>query len=459
MTAAVTFLGGTGTVTGSKFLLETDHARVLLDCGLFQGAKALRARNWTPLPLDPGSIDAVVVTHAHLDHCGYLPALVRDGYRGDVHVTPNSAALAEIVLLDSGHLQEEDAAFANRVGFSRHRPALALYTEADAARAAQRFSLQPFDAPRAIAEGVTLTLQRAGHILGSASAVVRIDDGSTLVVSGDLGRQAHPLLAAPAPPPACDALLVESTYGDERHVRSGLVDRLADAIVRTARRGGSIVIPAFAVDRTEIVLHHLARLRASGAIPDLPVAVDSPMALAALDVYTRAIAARDPDLRPEVIGTHDPFDLEHVLRVHDVEGSKQLDRDPHPKIIVSASGMATGGRVLHHLARALPDRRNTVVLVGFQAYGTRGWRLATGERTLKLHGRYVPVRSEVVDLQGMSAHADRDELLEWVRAAPGSPVTYVVHGEPDASHMLAAGITDRDAPAVVPRDGERVLLA
>jgi metallo-beta-lactamase family protein len=458
VTTALRFLGGAGTVTGSKFLLETPTARVLVDCGLFQGAKSLRLRNWEPPPVDPREVDAVVLTHAHLDHCGYLPAFVRDGFTGPVLASAGTIALAAIVLVDSGHLQEEDADFANRAGFSKHRPALPLYTEVDASRALIRARPVPFGQPTEAAPGVAVELLPAGHILGASSAVIRVGGGPTVVFSGDLGRDRHPLLLPPAHPPASDALVVESTYGDTDHHDADLTDRLADAIVRTARRGGTVVIPAFAVDRTEIVLFHLARLRAAGAIPNLPVAVDSPMALAALDVYVDAIARREPELRPEVAATPDPFDLDRVERVHDVERSKQLDRDPHPKVIVSASGMATGGRVLHHLARYLPDRRNSVALVGFQVPGTRGWRLAQGERTLKMHGRYLPVRAEVVDLQGMSAHADRRELLAWVGAAPGDPVSYVVHGEPDASQALAWAITDRDAPAVVPTAGERVLL-
>jgi metallo-beta-lactamase family protein len=408
--------------------------------------------------VDPATVDAVVLSHAHLDHCGYLPALVRDGFRGPVYASTRTAALAEIVLTDSGHLQEEDAAFANRAGFSKHRPALPLYTEADAVRALDGVRSIGFGSPHPIADGIEVELRPAGHILGAASVVLRIAGGPTVVFSGDLGRQEHPLLRPPDPPPAADALVVESTYGDTSHPDTDLTERLADAIIRTAKRGGTVVIPAFAVDRTEIVLLHLERLRASGAIPEIPIAVDSPMALAALDVYLDAIAAKDPGLRPEVLANRDPFGLDRVTRVRSVEESKLLDRDPLPKIIVSASGMATGGRVLHHLERFLPDRRNTVALVGFQVSGTRGWRLAQGERNLKLHGRYVPVRAEVVDLQGMSAHADRDELLAWIAAAPGEPTTYVVHGEPDASQALAWAITDRDAPAVVPTPGERVLL-
>ena len=445
-------------MTGSKFLLETDTARVLLDCGLFQGAKKLRLRNWAPLPFDPATVDAVVLSHAHLDHCGYIPAFVRDGFHGPIYASHGTAALAAIVLEDSGHLQEEDADFANRAGFSKHRPALPLYTEEDAVRSLDGFRRIGFGSPHRVADGVEVELRTAGHILGASSVVVRVAGGPTVVFSGDLGRQEHPLLSPPEPPPAADALVVESTYGDTSHPDTDLTERLADAIVRTAKRGGTVVIPAFAVDRTEIVLLHLERLRASGAIPELPISVDSPMALAALDVYVEAIAAAEPGLRPEVLASRDPFGLDRVARVRSVDESKLLDRDPRPKIIVSASGMATGGRVLHHLARYLPDRRNTIALVGFQVSGTRGWRLAQGERTIKLHGRYVPVRAEVVDLQGMSAHADRDELLAWVGAAAGSPTTYVVHGEPDAAQALAWAITDRDAPAVVPTAGERVLL-
>lgn len=454
------FLGGAGTVTGSRFLVETASARVLVDCGLFQGRKDLRLRNWDPFPVEATSVDAVVLTHAHLDHCGFLPRLDLEGFTGPVMATGSTADLAAIVLADSGHLQEEDAAYANRKGFSKHRPALPLYTEADAHRVTGRFRTLDYGHPVELASGIELTLRRAGHILGSATVTLRVDSARTLVFSGDLGRPSHPLLAPPEPPGPADVVVVESTYGDRDHEDHAGLDRLADAITRTARRGGTVVIPAFAVDRTEVVLLHLARLAEAGAIPELPVYVDSPMALASLAVYRRAVADGDAEIRPELAGLPDCFDPGRLVEVRDVEASKALDRSPVPSIILSASGMATGGRVLHHLARFLPDPRNLVVLVGFQAEGTRGRSLQRGDRHVKMLGRYVPARAEVLDLQAFSVHAGRSELLAWLGGAPGPPdATFVVHGEPDASAALRDAIEDDLGwTAVVPRLGERVRL-
>ncbi len=464
----VSFLGATDTVTGSRFLLDTPRGRVLVDCGLYQGLRELRRRNWAPFPVDPASIDAVVLTHAHVDHCGYLPALVRDGFRGPVRCSPPTAELVGIVLPDCGHLQEEEASFANRHGFSKHDPAKPLYTEDDARRALRRLEPVGFADPVELVPGVRLSLHPAGHILGSAIAVLDVAAGANhearrLVFSGDLGRPHHPLLGPPTPLADLrpDVVVVESTYGGRRHDDADALSRLADAVVRTAARGGTVVVPAFAVDRTEVLLHHLRRLRRDGAIPDLPIAVDSPMALASLAVYRRALTG-SPDVRPEVAAEAgrgvDPFDPGGLLEVREVEGSKLLDRPQGPQVIVSASGMATGGRVLHHLARFLPDHRSTVVLVGFQAAGTRGRSLADGARQVKLLGRYVPVRAEVVDLPAFSVHADHDELLGWLRSAGEAPeAVYVVHGEPDSSAALAEAVGEELGwTAVVPRYGERV---
>lgn len=467
----LSFLGATGTVTGSRFLLDTPDARVLVDCGLYQGLKELRLRNWEPFPVDPASIDAVVLTHAHVDHCGFLPALARDGFAGPVHCTGATAELTAIVLPDSGHLHEEEARFANRRGYSKHSPALPLYTEDDARRFLPQLRPTPFGTAVEVADGCTLTFRPSGHILGSATAtldVAWLDERARpgrrrFTFSGDLGRPHHPLLRPPAPLTGADpdVIVVESTYGDRRHDDRGAVEALAAAVTRTAARSGTVVIPAFAVDRTEVLLHHLRRLREEGAIPDIPIAVDSPMALRSLAVYRRALAEGDPDVRDELsrlAATTDPFDPGDLVEVHEVEGSKALDHDPGPRIIVSASGMASGGRVLHHLARYLPDHRATVVLVGFQAEGTRGRALAEGARQVKLLGRYVPVRAEVVDLPAFSVHADRDELLGWLGTAPREPeAVYVVHGEPDASTALAEAVTARFGwNCVVPRYGERV---
>lgn len=455
---SVTFLGGAGTVTGSRFLVEAGSARVLVDCGLYQGPRDLRQRNWDALSVDPGTIDAVLVTHAHIDHCGYLPVLVRDGFRGSISATASTAALLDIVLPDSGRLHEEEAAHAARHHWSRHDPPLPLYTEEDALAALERVVPVRFGATVEVADDVTATFRPAGHILGSAAIELRTPT-ATMVFSGDLGRDEHPLLLPPEPAPTADLLVLESTYGDRVHeAPEAIVDRLAEAISATMRRGGTIIVPAFAVDRTEIVLDALEELTASGAVPRVPVFVDSPMALATLDVYRRAIADGAADLRPDLAG----WALEHLdLRpAHTVEESKAIDASAYPSIVVSASGMAAGGRVLHHLARWLPDPRSTVLVVGYQAAGTRGRQLQEGSRSVKLLGSYVPVRAQVVDVSGMSAHADRDELVRWVGAAPEPPATvFVVHGEPDASDALADRIgTELDIAAVAPEVGERVLV-
>ncbi|MGO4361101.1 MBL fold metallo-hydrolase RNA specificity domain-containing protein [Terrabacter sp. RAF57] len=455
---ALTFLGAAGTVTGSKFLVEGQGARLMVDCGLYQGERRWRSLNWEPPPVDPASVDAVALTHAHLDHCGYLPALVRGGFDGPVHATSGTAALAAVILRDSAHLQEEEAEGARRGGWSRHDPPLPLYTvdDADVAVAA----LRPVSDDAAVrvggSNGATVTFVPAGHILGSSSVLVEVD-GASVLFSGDLGRPDHPVLLPRARPPAARTVVVESTYGDRGHPDVDPEHHvMADAIRRTIRRGGSVVVPAFAVDRTEIVLLAIADLVASGAIPDVPVWVDSPMALAALDIY------RDPTHAAEVR----PGALDRLRRLsglrtaHSAEESIRLNTPGTPCIIVSASGMATGGRVVHHLRHLLPQSRNTVLLTGYQAIGTRGRDLQEGARELKMAGRYVPVRAEVVTLDDFSVHADADELLTWIGEMPHPPESvHVVHGEPAAARALADGIRERfDCAVSVPRLGERVLL-
>lgn len=455
--ASLTFLGAARTVTGSRFLLEQDGTRLLVDCGLFQGLRELRRRNWEPPPVDPADLDAVVLTHAHLDHCGYLPRLVRDGFAGPVYGSPGTCDLTAVVLRDSARLQEEDARYAAEHGFSKHVRPEPLYGVAEAEAAIALLRPVPFDADVEVAPGATIHLAAAGHILGSS--VVRVAlDGRTVAFSGDLGRPHHPLLRPPGPPPEADCYVVESTYGDRAHADP--TPRLADAVRRTVARGGVVLVPAFAVDRTEVLLMALRRLMGSGEVPQVPVYVDSPMALETLSLYRRAIREGSPEIRADLPDGVDLFDPGRLVEVRAVDDSKKLNDPGHPCVIVSASGMATGGRVVHHLAGLLPDPRNTVVLVGFQAAGTRGRDLATGASELKIHGRYVRVRAQVVECQEFSVHADADELVDWLRAAPREPDTcFVVHGEEDASTALADRVrTELGWVAVVPRMGERVRL-
>lgn len=440
------FLGAAGTVTGSRFLVEAGGARVMVDCGLFQGLKELRLRNWDKFPIEPAAIDAIALSHAHLDHSGYLPALRRDGFRGPIFATPGTLALCRIVLPDSGHLQEEEANYANRRGYSKHSPARALYTEDDALRALGSLVAAPWRSRVTLADGIHATMRRAGHILGAASVVLEVDHPRprTIVFSGDLGRPRHPLLLAPEPPPAADAIVIESTYGDRRHDDAASLALFEQALTRTIARRGIVIIPSFAVDRTEVVLFHLNRLVSARRMPAVPVYVDSPMASAALRVYRAAAERGDPELRPEIAAAPETFDPASVIEVRTAEESIGLNALNGPAIIISASGMATGGRVLHHLANRLPDPANTVILVGYQADGTRGRRLLAGEPQLKMLGRYVQVKAEVVDVQAFSVHADQDELVGWLSAAPRPPeAVYVVHGDAVAAQALRAAIVKR----------------
>lgn len=459
--ALLTFLGGVGTVTGSKFLVESDHARVLVDCGLFQGLADLRRRNWRELPCDGADIEAVVVTHAHLDHCGYLPRLARHGFRGRIVTTEFTARLMEIVLRDSAKLQLEAAHHANEHGWSKHHPAQPLYDDSDVDRTLKLIEPVPVHTPVDIATGTRLTLHPAGHILGSAWAHLTLEDGHTLAVSGDLGRPGHPLLLPPEPFYGADVLLMESTYGNRWHEEEAGRTRFAEVLGRTLARGGTVVIPAFALGRTEVLLHELAELRRAGALPSaVPVYVDSPMALAALDVYRDAVLAKAPELRPEVVlAGAAALGPEPFRPVRSLQESVELSRTGGPAVIVSASGMATGGRVLHHLRRLLPDPRNAVVVVGFAAQGTRARDLVEGAQVLKMFGEYVPVRAQVANLPHFSAHADAGQIVDWLRDAPAPHATYLVHGEPDAAAALRDRI-DRMLgwTAVVPRSGERVLV-
>ncbi|GAB3082794.1 MBL fold metallo-hydrolase RNA specificity domain-containing protein [Pedococcus soli] len=456
MTTVLTFLGAAGTVTGSRTLVEHSGARTLVDCGLYQGERQWRHRNWDPFPVSPAGIDDVVLTHAHLDHCGYLPALVRQGLDGPVWCTPGTADLAPIVLRDSAHLLEEEASYARTSGYSRHDPPVPLYTAGDVEQALRQFRQTGYGVPVALEGAGTLVLVRAGHVLGSASAHLTTAD-TTVLFSGDLGRPEHPVLRPREPAPAARTVVVESTYGDRSHPSLDPDHHLlAETIRRTVARGGSVLVPAFAVDRTELVLNALSLLWHEHRIPQVPVYVDSPMALRVLDVY------RDPRHRDELrLGVSDDLvQLPGLRTLPTAQESERVNRPKEPSIIVSSSGMASGGRVVHHLRTLLPDRRNTVVLTGYQAVGTRGRALAEGAHEVKIAGAYVRVRAEVVQDQGFSVHADADELVAWVIGLVQPPeAVFVTHGEPQAAAALADRLRrETGATVVVPRLGERVVV-
>lgn len=453
MGSALRFLGAADTVTGSRYLVDSGSDRVLVDCGLFQGYKVLRSRNRARFPVSPRTIDAVVVSHAHLDHTGYLPALVRDGFRGPIYASPGTAELCDVLLRDSAHLLEEEARHAARGGWSRHPDPTPLYTVADAERALERMHPLPFHEKREVAPGVRAELVPAGHILGAAC--VRLETGgATLQFTGDLGRPEDPLMRAPEPFGGADVLITESTYGDRRHETEDPEVRLGDVVRRVAGRGGVVLIPAFAVGRTETILLHLSRLRDRHAIPDVPIIVNSPMAVNVVDIYRR-----HPDEH-----RLDPAELERVYSlpelVRSVDESKLLNLRGGPMVVISASGMLAGGRILHHLVAYGDDPRNAVVLTGFQAGGTRGAALLAGARSLRIFGRDVSIRAEVVTIDTMSAHADADELLTWMRSAPTAPdCVYVTHGEPAAADTLRSRIRrELGWPARVPEHLETVNL-
>ena len=444
VSAIVEFLGAAGTVTGSKFLVEAAGRRLLVDCGLYQGLKDLRLRNWAPLPVSPSAVDWVALTHAHIDHTGYLPRLCRDGFAGPVYGTAATAELARIMLPDSGHLQEEEAAYHNKRGTSKHVPALPLYTAEEGRLAALRVSGVGYDAPLALAPGLRLSFARAGHIVGSATLAVECGEGAgrrRVLFSGDLGRRAAPILPDAAPAGAADYVVVESTYGDRHHDAESIPEQLERAIRDAAERGGAIVVPAFAVGRTQELLYHLSALARAGRIPSLPTWVDSPMAIDATAIYRGHPEEFDEEMRARVGHGDSPFrygDL-HLARTPDE--SKAINDVPGPLVVIAASGMATGGRVLHHLRRRLPDPRTTVLLVGYQAQGTRGRLLQEGARTVRIFGDDVPVRGRVQVIHGLSAHADADGLVAWLRTVSPAPRrVFVVHGEPPAAATLAGRV-------------------
>ncbi len=449
----LTFLGGTGTVTGSKYLLEHNSRQLLIDCGLFQGLKQLRLRNWEPFPSDAAEIDAIILTHAHLDHSGFIPRLTSQGFRGNVYCSSATQDLCGLLLPDSARLQEEEADFANRHGFSKHQPALPLYTERDARFALDRFVARSFDDPFEPIPGVRVILRPAGHLLGAASARVEWD-GHSVLFSGDLGRSQDLLMRPPELPQAADWVVMESTYGDRAHSGVDALSSIADVVSRTAARGGIIIIPAFAVGRAQTVLHCLNTLKLQHRIPDLPVFLNSPMAADATHIYERH--RKEHRLTPEQCKAM--CHAAHI--VNTIEESKALNNLHMPAVIVSASGMASGGRVLHHLKSYAPDSRNSILFAGYQAAGTRGATMVGGAPTVKIHGEHVPVRAEIALIESLSAHADREELLSWIGAMPSAPQRiYVTHGEPVAADSLRQAIEERHRwPCTVPEYRDSVSL-
>ncbi len=455
----LTFLGAAGTVTGSKHLLTYGDRRVMVDAGMFQGEKQWREMNWAEFPIPPDTISDIVLTHAHLDHCGYLPALVAKGFSGAVWVTEGTRRLAEIVLMDAGHLQEREAQRAEEGGYSKHNPPLPLYTVADVEKTLPLMRVVPYDTDIDLGGGIALRMTRAGHILGSACVTLRMD-GSSVLFSGDLGRHEHRILRARETPPGSPYVLVESTYGDREHPEpTGLEhEDMADAIRRTIGRGGSVLIPAFAVDRTPAVLKTLGEMRKAGRIPQVPIFVNSPMAVAALAVYR---AAEDDDELNRDVDPIDFSDLPNLREVADAEESKALNHPTQPCIIVSSSGMATGGRVLHHLEAMLPNPKNCVIFTGYQGAGTRGRDLLEGAVQMKFRGRFIPVKAEIVRDTEFSVHGDASDLIDWLRDLTPRPETvFCVHGEEGSAEALAERIhAELGLVAHVPKYKEVVAIS
>jgi metallo-beta-lactamase family protein len=457
----IQFLGAAGTVTGSKHLVNTSSdpggkagVQMLIDCGMFQGAKEWRERNWQPLPIPASSVDAVILTHAHLDHCGWIPRLVREGFRGPIYATPSTIDLCGIILPDSGHLQEEDANFYNRHKKSKHNPALPLYTLAEAEASLQYFQPTPFEETRQLSPDVSFRFVRAAHILGSSMVELGLNgkgDAKRLLFTGDIGRVRDSTVApgkvvrsGPNEGEIADVLVMESTYGNRNHPRDDPRPKLAEIIRQTVQRGGSVVVPAFAVERTQKFLFILKELMESGQLPRIPVYCDSPMAIKAVEVFLKHEEECSDDTCRLIRQYGSPLKWPGFTFALTSDESKKINATPFPAIIVSSSGMVTGGRILHHLMQRLPDPRNTVIFIGFQAPGTRGFTIKSGAGEVRIFGENVPIRARIATLEQFSDHADTPELLEWLHTFPSKPaVTYLVHGEPGASSQLRDAMTKK----------------
>lgn len=433
----ITFIGATGTVTGSKYLVNSDNQQFLIDCGLFQGYKELRLRNWAPFPFSPAAIKAVILTHAHLDHTGALPLLVKQGFTGPILATSATRDLCAILLPDSGFLQEEDAWRANKYGYSKHTPALPLYTKEEAIFSLKQFQPLGYGVYRQLNELLSFQFQRAGHIIGSSLLTLR-ENNTTLLFTGDLGRPHDPVMKPPAIIQHVDYLVIESTYGDRLHEKENTEEKIALIVNQTVKRGGTVVIPAFAVGRAQSLLYYMYCLKKAKKIPDVPIFLDSPMAVDATHLFNHYTSEHrlSPALTQAVckIATY----------VNTTDDSRAIDAQPMPKIIISASGMASGGRVLHHLKAFLPESRNTILLTGFQAGGTRGDRLLRGETAVKIHGEMTPVRAQIAELTNTSAHADYEEIIAWLKNFNRPPrKVFITHGEPDAANALKQKIIEQ----------------
>lgn len=426
----LTFMGATGTITGSKYLVTANSKKILIDCGLFQGYKELRLRNWSELPIDPHKIDAVILTHAHIDHSGYIPLLVKNGFSGRIYCSSATRDLCEILLRDSGHLQEEEARFANEQGYSKHHPALPLYTQEDAENSLNYFYTVNFGVEYQLDDELSFQLIHSGHILGSAFVRIKHHNRS-LLFSGDLGRPHDPVMNPPAIIQSTDYLVLESTYGDRLHPAIDPIDELGEIINKTAKRGGSVIIPAFAVGRAQSILYFIYMLKKANKIPDIPIFVDSPLAVSATKIFCHYT-------NEHKLSKQQCFDIcAGATYINTVEQSMALDNYHYPIIVISASGMATGGRVLHHMKQFAQEDRNTILFTGYQAGGTRGARMINGESEVKIHGQMIPIRAEVIELSNTSAHADYQEILAWLKKFTKPPIkVFIIHGEPEAAQSL-----------------------